>query len=112
MAKGVTVSKWRQRVLAQEQSGLTQKAWCAREGLALSALALWRKRFREEDESGGVADGQALVPIVVREPVARELPEARCVGDGIVIESGLLRLRAAPGIDPHWLGALLRELRG
>lgn len=112
MAKDVTVSKWRQRVLSQERSGLTQKAWCAREGLALSALALWRKRFREEDESGGIVDGQALVPIVVREPSVRELSTAHGGGEVIVIESGLLRLRVPPGTNTHWLGSLLRELRG
>ena len=117
MAKEMTISKWRARVKAQERSGLTQKAWCEREGLALSSLALWRQRFRGGVESSldatdqaSVKAGRGLVPIVVRESAVAVRSDAAGACDSILIESGTLRLCAASGTDPRWLGALLREL--
>lgn len=37
---------WQQRITACEASGLSHKAWCQREGVPLSGLYYWRKKFR------------------------------------------------------------------
>ena len=108
MAKRSTESKWRARVQAQERSGLTQPAWCKREGIGLSSLALWRKRLRG---SGGVgaSRGAGLVPIVVRRESVVAEPTSAMVE--VLIDSAGVILRATLATDPVWLASLLRGLR-
>ena len=102
MAKQSTESKWRARVQAQERSGLTQPAWCKREGIGLSSLGLWRRRLRL---SVNVPENKptSLVPIVVLEPSPAAIE--------VLVDSGGLRMRATSAIDPAWLASVLRGLR-
>ncbi|OYV93034.1 MAG: hypothetical protein B7Z60_09860 [Ferrovum sp. 37-45-19] len=40
--------KWEQRVVGWKASGLTQKEYCAREGIGFSSLRYWASRSRRE----------------------------------------------------------------
>ena len=61
--------EWEQRVAAWKASGLTQKQYCAREGIGVSSLRYWASRSHREGKkltlvpvrvsggnSGGVGD--------------------------------------------------------
>jgi hypothetical protein len=45
-----TPAQWRSEVAQQEQSGLTVRAYCQREGLNVYSLYAWRTRVRSEQE--------------------------------------------------------------
>ena len=46
--------EWEQRVAAWKESGLTQKQYCAREGIGVSGLRYWASRsYRERRGSSG-----------------------------------------------------------
>ncbi len=95
------MERWRGRVAAYEASGLTRREWSRRNGVSLSALALWLKRLRSST---------SLVPIVVSESEVSPCdPAASCDGT-IEVTVGALRLRAGPSVDPAWLSALLKSL--
>lgn len=94
----------RQRLLDQyERSGLSQKAFCARHGVALSTLQYWRRRAREA--------GQEPAPSFVE--VAQIAGTARSLSGGamVVIElAGGVRLEVPAGTDAQWLSGLLRAV--
>lgn len=41
--------QWRARIEAWRASGLSQKAWCIKEGVTYSSFGYWRKRLRAHD---------------------------------------------------------------
>lgn len=70
-----SVTEKRQLLARYERSGLSQKAFCLRYGVALSTLQYWRRRARDTDQepipsfveipqvTGGTGDG--FVPLTV-----------------------------------------------
>ena len=40
--------EWQQLVEGWQNSGLSQKAWCQREGIALSTFCRWRERLSKD----------------------------------------------------------------
>ena len=44
---------WRATLTRQQTSGLSQREFCEREGLALSTFALWSRRIRDEGDDEG-----------------------------------------------------------
>lgn len=114
MARMATVERWRERVAAYEASGLTQREWSRRNGVSLSALAMWIKRLRS---------ASALVPIVVEvgggtvaaaelATVHRSVSGVQQTAAGGEIEAtiGALRIRAGSTVDPTWLATVLKGL--
>ncbi len=85
---------WAKRVRAFERSGLSRRAWCARENVPLTTLDYWRRRLREADPG--------LVPVVV---------ESAPGAEHIEIALGDIRLRLPATVDAVWLCSLLRGLR-
>ncbi len=92
--------RWRDHIEAWRDSGLTQQAYCAREGLTVASLQRWRRIFREE--AAGSAEAPApkgLIPV----RLVSESPS----GSGLaVVVNDALRIEVAPGFD----GATLRQL--
>ena len=89
---------WAKRVRAFERSGLSRRAWCAQEKVALSTLDYWRLK---------VGTGElkpALVPVVV---VDSQVP----VSGRIEVILGDVQLRLPATVDAAWLCNLLRGLR-
>jgi len=57
---------WRERIAAQERSGLTVQQFCKEQGLNNPSFYYWRKRFRQQGsvrfalvETGGAPPGRA-----------------------------------------------------
>ena len=91
---------WRERIAAQERSGVSVKQFCEERGFTEQSFYFWRKRLRTQSplrfalvETGGT----------LREPAMEAVLE-------LVLISGE-RLRIGPGVDPTALRKLLEALR-
>lgn len=90
---------WRERVLAQQASGLSVAAWCEQEGVSAWSVYGWRKRLSPAPSSAAVK--------LISVPMAG-------LGSGPMLEmqtpSGyVLRLSSAEQVN--WLPAILAALR-
>ncbi|MBU2788914.1 IS66 family insertion sequence element accessory protein TnpB [Acidithiobacillus sp. VAN18-1] len=97
---------WRARVEDFRGSGLTVGAYCAREGIAVSSLHYWRKRFggRLQQKSAAEETGPFLpVTLTYTSPVpAAGVMEIRLLSGRVVVLS-------AP-VDTGWLRTLVQVL--
>ena len=96
-------ARWSRRVRRWRDSGLSQRIFCEREGLALSTFQWWRQRL-----AGGARAGQAptFLPI---EPTA----PAAAMGPGAVVQVELadgVRVRLEGEAALHALAVLVRRL--
>ena len=97
-------AEWRRWLIRYERSGLSQKAFCARHGLALSTLPYWRRRER-------VRTGAHSAPFVEVQQLAGAAVPPPMTDTGVLIElPGGVRLELSQATDPKWLAGLLREL--
>ena len=105
-----TRAQWEQLVEGWRRSGLTQQAYCERQGISLSRLQHWHRCLREmESPSSGVASATVrLVPIdwVDSEPRIPSL----AAGLTLVLRAGM-RLEVTPDFDGPTLQRLLALLR-
>jgi hypothetical protein len=97
MSKQAKLALWEQRISAWRGSGLSQRAWCLREGVPPQTFGYW---FRRLSSRG------AMLPIVVSDAVV-------AVPDAVSIEVSLgngvsVRLPSSLPSDVlvHWLQAL------
>ncbi len=97
-------TEWRRWLARYERSGLSQKAFCARHGLALSTLTYWRRRDRNR-----AAEHSASFVEVPQSAVAAVPSSIALAGVLIELPSGV-RFELSQATDPKWLAALLREL--
>ncbi|MDD3761645.1 MAG: IS66 family insertion sequence element accessory protein TnpB [Acidithiobacillus sp.] len=107
MTKEERAAYWRQQVDLHRASGLSVKAYCAQEGLAVATLHYWRKRFGMSRQAMAAVPGEDFVPIHVapRSPVERNS----------TVEVHLLsgrRLQLNGWIDSSWLQTLVQVLEG
>jgi transposase len=96
---------WRDLIACWQRSGLSVRAFCQRQRLAVPSFYAWRRTLRQRD--GRVQPAPAPVtflPVQVRHdapyqplPLELVLAHGRC-------------LRIPPGFDPAHLRALLRAL--
>lgn len=87
-----------------ERSGLSQRDFCARHGLALSTFTYWKRRERAAGAE------QAISFVEVPRPVgeARAMP---MTDSAVAIElPGGVRIELPAATEPKWLAALLREM--
>jgi transposase-like protein len=92
---------WEERVVSWQASGLSQKAWCEREGVPLSTLRYWRQKLR-----GGSA------PDLESEPASRFIPVSLTQAKtALTIRAGGLSIEVAPDIDLDLLENVLRILK-
>lgn len=89
--------QWRGLVAQWRRSGQTQKAFAAEHGLVTSTLSWWCAELKREAPAP-----HAFVPVEVQaqeqtEPVA-------------VLRCGEAALHIAPGVDPAWVAAVLKQL--
>ena len=94
----------RRRLLARyERSGLSQKAFCLRHGVALSTLQYWRRRARDTD--------QEPTPTFVEISQVTGTAGVRSVEAAVFIElPGGVRLEVPAGTDAQWLSGLVRSM--
>ena len=107
MAKVDKRQVWAGRIAACERSGMSRRAWCAANGVAVNSLVYWRRRLRPQPLRARGGRRQALVPIVVRDAARRD---AAAASVEIALPGGIV-VRAVPTLDVEWLGKLVRELR-
>jgi len=98
-----SVAERRQLLDRYERSGLSQKAFCLRQGVALSTLQYWRRRARDTD--------QEPTPSFVEIPQVTGMARALSVEAAVFIElPGGVRLEVPAGTDPQWLSGLVRAM--
>jgi transposase len=92
--------EWRERIAAQERSGVSVKQFCEEQGFTEPSFYFWRKRLQRQTpmrfalvETGGT----------VRESAAEAALE-------LVLTTGE-RLRIGAGVDPAALRKVLEALR-
>ena len=82
-----------------ERSGLSQKAFCQRHGVALSTLQYWWRRARDTDQepTPSFVEIPQVTGMSVEAAVFIELP-------------GGVRLEVLAGTDAQWLSGLVRAM--
>ncbi|RYY83803.1 MAG: hypothetical protein EOO15_20695 [Chitinophagaceae bacterium] len=70
-------------IVRWQQSGLSQKPWCAQNGIAYSSFHYWYKRFRNQQaESKPVSGKERFVELLVPNPPSATPWCALVLGDG------------------------------
>lgn len=73
-----TLNDWKEKVLAQQKSGFSIRAWCKEVGISHSAFLYWRDKLANESESTvepeSAAVESAVEPESVTEPVRKTEP--------------------------------------
>jgi hypothetical protein len=54
-------------IIRQQQSGLSQKAWCEQNGIAYSSFHYWYRRFRNDQTGKGQVTGDGFVQLMVQD---------------------------------------------
>lgn len=91
---------WRERIAAQQRSGISVKQFCAQQGFTEQSFYAWRKRLRKQTSVrfALVETGESSP-----EPAAEATLE-------VVLTTGE-RLRIGAGVDPTALRQVLEALR-
>lgn len=93
---------WREHIEACGRSGLTQREYCERFGLALSTFQLWRRRLVDAQVAEPCLD---IVPFF-QAPRAALLPHPLA----LVVDGGRYRLEIADGVRVETLHVVLEAL--
>ena len=98
---------WRLTLREHQQSGLTIRAFCQREGLSEPSFFAWRKRIENRNSTHRSTEPASelgeLVPLDIIDS-----PE----GDSLeIVTPGGFTLRCARAVDPSRLGALIDVIR-
>lgn len=100
MKRESRVRYWTQHIEAWKSSGLSQRAYCEREGIAVSTLQWWCRRLREN----GHGDMPRFMPVAIQ-----AIPDVLDQPIEVVLLSGR-RLRLAAPRDETELARLVRLL--
>ncbi len=92
--------QWRERIAAQERSGLSVKQFCKDRGLTDCCFYAWRKRLRKKEP--------VRFALVERGAARQESATEACLE--LVLGSGE-RLRIGNGVDAMTLRTVLEALR-
>ena len=106
MTKEEKAAIWRRRVEEQQDSGLSTKVYCAREGLAVASLHYWRKRL-----GGRQREGAVQAPDFMPVTLAPTSPVAPVAPIEIRLRSGR-SLQLSGRVDLSWLRSLVQILDG
>lgn len=102
-----TRTRWAAHVAAWQSSGLSQSAYCRRQGLSLASFGYWRRQLRTDEPDANVPVTRALVPIQVASapaPVSLSSPWVEvCLSNG-------LRVRLPGLVDQASVVSLVRAL--
>ena len=80
-------SRWAELLDAQLRSGLSQRAFCEREGLSTSTFTLWRRRLKGSGLPVNRAEPWVELPISLP-PTGRGWELELDLGDGVVFRLG------------------------
>lgn len=97
MSKQAKVALWEQRIAAWRGSGLSQRAWCLREGVPPQTLGYWCRRL----SSRGAMLPVVLIDAVVVAPGTVSIEVS--LGNGVSVR---LPSSLPSDVLVHWLQAL------
>jgi transposase len=96
----------KRRIVAESSApGVAARSVAARYGVHPNLLYAWRRRFGGIVGASEPGRGCGFVPVVIAEPAPSR------VAGMVEIELGGAVLRAAPGVEMAFLGAVLRTMR-
>jgi hypothetical protein len=104
---------WRERLVAQRQSGQTQVAYCEAQGLDPTYFSMWKRRLARDSAVPVSASRPprptlALVPVVRKQTGGAGSPSAEPLAIRIILRNGLCVALEIPSL--HNLPSLLGEL--
>jgi hypothetical protein len=98
--KSAAERRWRRHLAAWKASGLSQAAYCRREGLVANDFSRWKRELARRDQRS--APTPAFVPVRVAQPLT-------AYGFEVALQGGRL-LRFGGPIDLAALSAVVRVL--
>ena len=111
MAEGAKIARerrWRGHLRAWLTSGLSQAAYCRREGLTANDFSWWKREIARRDRvATSATSATSATPAFV--PVSVTLPRSAAYAFELLLRDGRA-LRFDGRVDPAALGAVVREL--
>jgi len=77
--------EWRRLMAAYKASDLTQRTFCAEQGLAYSTFCYWRRRLRQESGGGDHAPALVELPALTGSDSGDDWRVELDLGDGLVL---------------------------
>ena len=106
MSRATKRDEWFERLADLSSSGLSQKEWCAQNGVPLHQLGYWRRRLQQEgtseSDTGGAGEWFGL----------RLFPEEKVEFSGLRVEVGPACVTIQTGFDVALLRAVVQALAG
>ena len=105
---------WRDHMEGWQRSGVSQREYCAQQGLSLSTFTLWRRRLAAGSlVPVGVVDFVPLpLPVALPGPNRGATALTRDTQTPIVVLAGGYRVEVAKGFDADTLRAVVTALGG
>ena len=97
---------WRELIRRWQHSGLSVRAFCQRQRLAVPSFYAWRRTLRQRDAQASQAAPVTFLPVHVRHDDTDPTPPLE-----LVLATGR-HLRIPHGYDPAHLGDVVRALEG
>lgn len=108
MKKDEKATLWESRIQEFRSSGLTCKAWCQENQIALSTMHYWKQKL-EDSETENLSE-----PVFAKMPSERELT-MRTLTDHVspvrIVISGSIRIEVQPSCPPELLCSLIKALK-
>lgn len=98
--------KWKERFEEYKKSGLSIKAWCAKNGLKTTTFHYWKKRFKEPGEIVPVSKAQ-FAEVVLESSNANDEVRSK----KIYLSYGSYTIDVADGFNTNTLTELLKVLK-
>ena len=93
----VSMEQWQQRIMECQQSGMSIKAWCQKNGVATSSYYHYLRKIRES-----MLQEKQIVPVELPKPTG---------SSGIRIESGEITVTLPESVSAEQLTAILSALK-
>jgi hypothetical protein len=101
MDKSELRQAWAERVTDFQESGLTMKAWCEKNGFTMEQLKYWYYKHKSKSSRSDV-----WLPLTVTESAQDEIEPLTLPAPSMQIQVGPVRIEVYPGLEPQ----LLREV--
>lgn len=103
---------WSKHLARQRCSGLPQRAYCAKHGLAVSSFGYWRRKLRAPADADviGAEAAPHLIPVEFIAETAVHCAGLSVAGSGVQMHTGAVRIELAVGFDVPTLRRALEAL--
>ncbi|MCL2768421.1 MAG: hypothetical protein FWE49_06835 [Synergistaceae bacterium] len=101
---------WMARLVDLEESGLTHRAWCEKNGIPYSTLKYWTLKVNKEKKRRGAADSEKWLALEVGAP--QETYSGTSASGKVSVTYGGFRVDVCDGADPDQIFNILRMIKG